>query len=63
MNCGNHYLSLVMVEVACGVILFAVLQLNQKLAQDEKCHIVRILDYFMYQRHLCISFEMLGSNL
>lgn len=37
--------------------------LNQKLGQEEKRHVVRILDYFIYQRHLCISFEMLGSNL
>ncbi|ONK73738.1 uncharacterized protein A4U43_C04F34750 [Asparagus officinalis] len=37
--------------------------LNQNLGHDEKRHIVRILDYFIFQRHLCISFEMLGSNL
>ncbi|XP_038978107.1 dual specificity protein kinase YAK1 homolog isoform X1 [Phoenix dactylifera] len=37
--------------------------LNQKFDPDDKHHIVRILDYFVYQRHLCIAFEMLGSNL
>uniref|UniRef100_A0A1D1Z8E6 Putative serine/threonine-protein kinase yakA n=1 Tax=Anthurium amnicola TaxID=1678845 RepID=A0A1D1Z8E6_9ARAE len=37
--------------------------LNQKYDPDDRHHIVRILDYFKYQRHLCISFEMLGSNL
>ncbi|XP_065018275.1 dual specificity protein kinase YAK1 homolog isoform X5 [Musa acuminata AAA Group] len=37
--------------------------LNQKFDPDAKHHIVRILDYFVFQRHLCISFEMLGSNL
>ncbi|XP_058085414.1 dual specificity protein kinase YAK1 homolog isoform X3 [Magnolia sinica] len=37
--------------------------LNQKFDPEDKHHIVRILDYFVYQRHLCISFEMLGSNL
>ncbi|XP_077238594.1 dual specificity protein kinase YAK1 homolog isoform X2 [Tasmannia lanceolata] len=37
--------------------------LNQKFDPEDKQHIVRILDYFVYQRHLCISFEMLGSNL
>ncbi|CAD5195550.1 dual specificity protein kinase YAK1 homolog isoform X1 [Musa acuminata AAA Group] len=37
--------------------------LNQKFDPDDKHHIVRILDYFVFQRHLCISFEMLGSNL
>ncbi|KAL6008622.1 dual specificity protein kinase yak1 [Asimina triloba] len=37
--------------------------LNQKFDPDDKHHIVRILDYFVYQHHLCISFEMLGSNL
>ncbi|KAG1355470.1 putative Rop guanine nucleotide exchange factor 14 [Cocos nucifera] len=37
--------------------------LNQKFDPDDKHHIVRILDYFVHQRHLCIAFEMLGSNL
>ncbi|KAK8945039.1 Serine/threonine-protein kinase AFC1 [Platanthera zijinensis] len=39
------------------------LMLNQKVNSDEHYHIVRILDYFVYQRHLCISFELLSSNL
>ncbi|XP_072987563.1 dual specificity protein kinase YAK1 homolog isoform X1 [Typha latifolia] len=37
--------------------------LNQKFDPDDQHHIVRILDYFVFQRHLCITFEMLGSNL
>lgn len=37
-------------------------KLNQTDPGD-KHHIVRILDHFVYQKHLCISFEMLGSNL
>ncbi|KAH0456815.1 hypothetical protein IEQ34_014722 [Dendrobium chrysotoxum] len=37
--------------------------LNQKFNTDERRHIVRILDYFVYQHHLCISFELLGANL
>ncbi|CAL9105090.1 unnamed protein product [Musa acuminata var. zebrina] len=37
--------------------------LNQKLDPDDEHHIVRMLDYFLFQNHLCISFEMLGSNL
>ncbi|XP_077244716.1 dual specificity protein kinase YAK1 homolog isoform X2 [Tasmannia lanceolata] len=37
--------------------------LNQKFDPEDKHHIVRILDHFIYQHHLCISFEMLGLNL
>ncbi|XP_019054412.1 PREDICTED: probable serine/threonine-protein kinase yakA isoform X2 [Nelumbo nucifera] len=37
--------------------------LNKKFDPGDKSHIVRILDYFVYQRHLCISFELLGANL
>ncbi|XP_076954255.1 dual specificity protein kinase YAK1 homolog [Bidens hawaiensis] len=37
--------------------------LNKKFDPDDKNHIVRIYDYFVYQRHLCIAFEMLESNL
>ncbi|PKA52178.1 Serine/threonine-protein kinase AFC2 [Apostasia shenzhenica] len=37
--------------------------LNKKFTADERRHIVRILDYFVHQHHLCISFELLGSNL
>ncbi|XP_020576074.1 uncharacterized protein LOC110021778 [Phalaenopsis equestris] len=38
-------------------------RLNEKFNADERRHIVRILDYFVYQHHLCISFELLGANL
>ncbi|KAG9452914.1 hypothetical protein H6P81_005818 [Aristolochia fimbriata] len=37
--------------------------LNSKFDPDDNNHIVRMLDYFVYQHHLCITFEMLGSNL
>ncbi|KAF3795911.1 Dual specificity protein kinase [Nymphaea thermarum] len=37
--------------------------LNQKFDPEDKHHIVRMLDHFLYQNHLCISFEMLGVNL
>lgn len=37
--------------------------LNQNFDPEDKHHIVRILDHFVFQRHLCISFEMLGVNL
>ncbi|KAJ4953097.1 hypothetical protein NE237_029929 [Protea cynaroides] len=37
--------------------------LNRKYDPEDKNHIVRILDYFVFQRHLCISFELLGTNL
>jgi len=36
--------------------------LNQNFDPEDKHHIVRILDHFVFQRHLCISFEMLGVN-
>jgi dual specificity protein kinase YAK1 len=38
-------------------------QLNKKYDPDDKHHIVRIYDYFVYQRHLCICFELLDTNL
>ncbi|KAG0474245.1 hypothetical protein HPP92_013931 [Vanilla planifolia] len=37
--------------------------LGRKFNNDEHQHIVRMLDYFVYQHHLCISFELLGANL
>eukprot|EP00252_Welwitschia_mirabilis_P027273 TRINITY_DN9318_c0_g1_i1.p1 TRINITY_DN9318_c0_g1~~TRINITY_DN9318_c0_g1_i1.p1 ORF type:complete len:1022 (-),score=206.92 TRINITY_DN9318_c0_g1_i1:595-3660(-) len=37
--------------------------LNQKYDPEDKHHIVRILDHFVFQKHLCIAFEMLGVNL
>ncbi|KAF9626749.1 hypothetical protein IFM89_038967 [Coptis chinensis] len=37
--------------------------LNKKFDPEDKHHIVRILDYFVFQRHLCISFELLDTNL
>ncbi|KAK4384726.1 Dual specificity protein kinase YAK1 [Sesamum angolense] len=37
--------------------------LNKKFDPEDKHHIVRIYDYFVYQRHLCIAFELLETNL
>ncbi|KAK7262736.1 hypothetical protein RJT34_30316 [Clitoria ternatea] len=37
--------------------------LNKKYDPEDKHHIVRIYDYFVYQRHLCICFELLETNL
>lgn len=37
--------------------------LNKKYDPDDKHHIVRIHDYFVYRRHLCIAFELLDTNL
>ncbi|KAL3624324.1 hypothetical protein CASFOL_033140 [Castilleja foliolosa] len=37
--------------------------LNKKFDPEDKHHIVRIYDYFVHQRHLCIAFELLGTNL
>nr|XP_016484111.1 PREDICTED: dual specificity tyrosine-phosphorylation-regulated kinase 1B-like [Nicotiana tabacum] len=37
--------------------------LNKKFDPDDKHHIVRIYDYFVYRRHLCIAFELLDTNL
>uniref|UniRef100_A0A0D9W913 Protein kinase domain-containing protein n=1 Tax=Leersia perrieri TaxID=77586 RepID=A0A0D9W913_9ORYZ len=37
--------------------------LNQKFDPDDQYNIVRMLDYLLFQNHLCIAFEMLGQNL
>ncbi|KAL5063330.1 hypothetical protein RYX36_025067 [Vicia faba] len=37
--------------------------LTTKYDPEDKHHIVRIFDYFVYQRHLCICFELLDTNL
>ncbi|XP_057969956.1 dual specificity protein kinase YAK1 homolog isoform X2 [Malania oleifera] len=37
--------------------------LNKKYDPDDRHHIVRIYDFFVHQRHLCISFELLDTNL
>uniref|UniRef100_A0A1J3JMH3 Serine/threonine-protein kinase ppk15 n=1 Tax=Noccaea caerulescens TaxID=107243 RepID=A0A1J3JMH3_NOCCA len=37
--------------------------LNKKYDPEDKHHIVRIYDYFLHQRHLCICFELLDMNL
>ncbi|KAM3225704.1 hypothetical protein ACQJBY_058431 [Aegilops geniculata] len=37
--------------------------LNDKFDPDDQHHIVRMLDFFPWKNHLCITFEMLGHNL
>eukprot|EP00931_Biecheleriopsis_adriatica_P039175 TRINITY_DN22413_c0_g2_i1.p1 TRINITY_DN22413_c0_g2~~TRINITY_DN22413_c0_g2_i1.p1 ORF type:complete len:1219 (+),score=211.20 TRINITY_DN22413_c0_g2_i1:96-3659(+) len=37
--------------------------LNQEFDPDDDKRIVRMLDFFVYRKHLCISFELLSVNL
>ncbi|KAF6168893.1 hypothetical protein GIB67_038390 [Kingdonia uniflora] len=37
--------------------------LNHKFDPEDTHHIVRIHEFFVFQRHLCISFELLDTNL
>eukprot|EP00026_Physarum_polycephalum_P000516 Phypoly_transcript_00517.p1 GENE.Phypoly_transcript_00517~~Phypoly_transcript_00517.p1 ORF type:complete len:1400 (-),score=390.06 Phypoly_transcript_00517:200-4399(-) len=37
--------------------------LNNQFDPDNKYHTVRLLDYFMFRRHLCLVFELLSVNL
>ncbi|PSS11869.1 Serine/threonine-protein kinase yakA [Actinidia chinensis var. chinensis] len=37
--------------------------LNRKFDPEDNHHIVRMYDYFVYHRHLCITFELLDANL
>ncbi|KAM0935279.1 putative dual-specificity kinase CMGC-DYRK-YAK family [Dioscorea sansibarensis] len=46
-----------------ALVEVAILSKLNEFDPDDKHHIVRILDYFVFQRHLCITFEMLGKNL
>ncbi|GAB2286495.1 hypothetical protein Dimus_020894 [Dionaea muscipula] len=38
-------------------------KLNEEFDPEDKHHIVRMYDCFVFQRHLCISFELLDTNL
>lgn len=55
----SHLSWLLVVEV----VFVYLLQLNKKYDREDKHHIVRIYEYFVCQRHLCICFELLDSNL
>ncbi|KAJ0970948.1 hypothetical protein J5N97_018907 [Dioscorea zingiberensis] len=46
-----------------ALVEVAILSKLNEFDPDDKHHIVRIFDYFVFQRHLCIAFEMLGNNL
>ncbi|XP_024516982.1 dual specificity protein kinase YAK1 homolog isoform X1 [Selaginella moellendorffii] len=37
--------------------------LNRDFDPDNQHHIVRILDWFLFEQHLCIAFELLSHNL
>lgn len=37
--------------------------LNQEFDQEDDKRIVRMLDFFVYRKHLCIAFELLSVNL
>lgn len=37
--------------------------LNQRADPQDAHHIVRLLDYFVHQKHLCLAFELLSVNL
>ena len=39
------------------------MQLNKKHDPDDKHHLVRMNDHFLFRNHLCIGFEMLSVNL
>jgi dual specificity protein kinase YAK1 len=38
-------------------------QLNNQFDGDNKHHVVRLVDYFIFRRHLCLVFELLSVNL
>jgi hypothetical protein len=38
-------------------------QLNQQYDPDDGHQIVRLLDHFVHQKHLCLVFELLTYNL
>lgn len=41
----------------------SLLQLNCTYDPEDKHHILRLKDTFVHQRHLCLVFELLSSNL
>lgn len=40
-----------------------ILQMLNARCESDKTHIVKLLDYFVFEKHLCMSFELLGINL
>lgn len=44
-------------------MLRALLQLNERYDPNNQKNIVRLLDYFEFQNHLCLVFELLSINL
>jgi dual specificity protein kinase YAK1 len=45
--------------VEVGVLQF----LNKRVDPEDKHHIVRMLDCFLWRKHLCLVFELLSVNL
>eukprot|EP00929_Paragymnodinium_shiwhaense_P083916 TRINITY_DN44849_c0_g1_i1.p1 TRINITY_DN44849_c0_g1~~TRINITY_DN44849_c0_g1_i1.p1 ORF type:complete len:794 (-),score=172.47 TRINITY_DN44849_c0_g1_i1:166-2547(-) len=37
--------------------------LNKEYDPDDECRIVRMLDYFVYKKHICIAFELLSLSI
>jgi serine/threonine protein kinase len=47
-----------------GLVEIQILEiLNHQFDAEDKAHIVRLLDYFVYRNHLCLVFELLSVNL
>lgn len=40
-----------------------ILQMLNARSETDKNHIVKLLDYFVFEKHLCLTFELLGINL
>ena len=46
-----------------GMLEIAMLECANLHNQNDDKHIVKIIDHFLYHRHICIVFELLGINL
>jgi dual specificity tyrosine-phosphorylation-regulated kinase 2/3/4 len=46
-----------------GKIETAILQQLNEAGQSERSYVVKGLDFFMFRRHICVAFEILGPNL
>ena len=54
-----RYAGALQARVEIGVLNF----LNQRCDPHDRHHIVRMRDYFLHRRHLCLVFELLSLNL
>jgi len=47
-----------------GFVEIQILELlNKQIDPDDNCRIVRLADYFVFRKHLCLVFELLSVNL